>query len=290
MSLKKLSAGALIAVGAFALAAALAAAKVETRSNSTTIASHQTGSTTAKCPKGSEAVAGGFASPGFDPTFMGPAILDVASTRAGQRRWRTRGFNFGGPVVLPKDKRGVATTTGKLIGFTYCNADKPGLKVESGSASVPPFANGSATAKCPSGSEAVSGGFASPGDPGTEGNVAFPFTSKRVGDDKWRVVGFNSDETDPEKLVAFAYCDKHGPRLKTESKHVVVPGKQKRSTTANCGHGDKAYSGGYAAELDVHRNGAFTFTSKRTNGGDWTAAAEGSRNGGQLTVFAYCKT
>jgi hypothetical protein len=279
VSPRRLAVGVLIAGATFALVGAIAAAKIKTRSNSTTIAVQQSGSTTAKCPKGSEPVAGGFASPGFDPTFMtGPGIVATTSKRAGHHAWKTGAFNFGAP----------SASKGKEIGFAYCDTHKPRLKASSGSTSVPAFENGSATATCPGGSEAVSGGVVGFGPSDA---VVIPFTSKRVGDDKWKVFGFNNDQTHAEQLTAFAYCDKHGPGLKKESKHVTVPQQEKRSATAKCGRGEKAYSGGYAAKVRPGADGSFAFTSKKTKGGDWTAAAEGNgMSPGPFTVFAYCKT
>lgn len=279
MSPRRLAVG-ILAVGAtFALVGAIAAAKIKTTSKSTTIAAQQFGTTTAHCPRGSEAVAGGFASPHFDPQFNGPGIVATTSKRVGDRAWKTSAFNFGAPSAL----------TGKEIGYAYCDTHKPGLKtVSSGSTSVPAFGNGSATATCPGGSEAVSGGFVGFGPLDA---VVIPFTSKRVGDHRWKVVGFNNDNTNPEDLKAFAYCDKHGPGLKAESAHVTVPSQTTRSATAKCGHGKSAYSGGYAGQVDTAADGPFAFKSKRTKGGDWTGTAEGN-NGpttGRFTVFAYCK-
>jgi hypothetical protein len=280
VSPRRLVVGVLIAGATFALVGAIAAAKIKTRSNSTTIAAQQFGSTTAKCPKGSEPVAGGFASPGFDPTFMtGPGIVATTSKRAGHHAWKTGAFNFGAP----------SASTGKEIGFAYCDTHKPRLRqVSSGTTSVPAFGNGSATATCPGGSEAVSGGVIGFGPLDA---TVIPFTSKRVGDHKWKVVAFNNDQTNAEKLTAFAYCDKHEPGLRKESNHVTVPQQEKRSATAKCGRGEKAYSGGYAAKVDQQADGAFAFTSKKTKGGDWTGAAEGNGDSpGPFTVFAYCKT
>ncbi len=264
MSPRRLAIGVLVAGATFALVGAFAAAKIKTRSKSTTIAAQDFGTAAAKCPKGSEAVAGGFASLGFDPEFKGPAIFASGSKRVGHRAWKTSGFNFGG-------------ATGKEVGYAYCDTHKPGLKVESNGTSVPAGSTASATATCPGGSEAVSGGFVGFGP--LDASV-IPFTSKRVGDHKWKVSGFNNDHTNPEDLKAFAYCDKHGPGLKAESAHVTVPSQATRSVTAKCRHGKRAYSGGYV--------GPFAFKSKKTKGGDWTATFQG--NGpGPFTVFAYCK-
>ena len=273
MSPRRLAVGVLIAGATFALVGAIAAAGIKTTSKSTTIVAQQFGTTTADCPRGSEAVAGGFASPGFDPTFVGSGIVESGSKRVGDRAWKTSGFNWG-------------LATGKEVGYAYCDTHEPGLKVESGSTSVPAYSNGSATATCPGGSEAVSGGVAGFGPLDA---VVLPFTSKRVGDDTWKVVGFNYDGDNPEHLKAFAYCDKHGPGLKAESAHVTVPVETSRSATAKCGRGKSAYSGGYAGQVG-DGDGPFTFRSKKTNGGDWTATAEGNGpSTGRFTVFAYCK-
>jgi hypothetical protein len=271
-----------IAGATFALVGAIAAARIKTRSESTTIASADIGKTTVRCPRGSEPVAGGFASPGFDPQFGDASILPSASKRGRHRAWKTMGFNFG-------------DATGKQVGYAYCDTHKPGLKAKSDSTSVPPLSIRSATAECPGGSEAVSGGFWGFGPLDA---YVIPFTSKRVGDDSWKVSGFNNDFSNPEDLAAFVYCDKHEPGLRAESAQVTVPNDTARSATANCGRGRKAYSGGYAGQVNpdsgggnLDPEGPFTFKSKRTKGGDWTAAAEGSGDGspGRLTVFAYCK-
>jgi hypothetical protein len=274
VSLRRLVVGILTAGATFALVGAIAAAGIKTTSSRTTIASQDFGTTTAHCPRGSEAVAGGFASPGFDPTFTGPGITAEDSKRVGDRAWKTSGFNFGG-------------ATGKEVGYAYCDTHKPGLTAKSDTTSVPPSSNGSATATCPGRSEAVSGGFAGFGP---LDDAVFPFTSKRVGDDRWKVVGFNQDNTNAEDLKAIVYCDKHGPGLKAKSAHVSVPTETKRSATARCGRGKSAYSGGYAGQVGAQADGPFAFRSKRTKGGDWTAAAQG--NGpttARFTVFAYCK-
>src|SRR4051794_5598086 len=151
MSVRRAAVGVLIAAGALAVVAGIATAKLKTRSDSTTIAADGNGSATAKCPRGSEAVAGGFSAPGFDPTFgAGPSNLPFTSKRTSDRRWKTQAHNFG------------STESGRLISYAYCNTHQPGLKVRSKRRLLSAGDPGSATATCPSGSEAVSGGFGSP--------------------------------------------------------------------------------------------------------------------------------
>jgi hypothetical protein len=273
--MRRLAVGVLIAGATFVMVGAIATARIKTASDRVTIAGggFGFGTATAHCPRGSEAVAGGFASPGFDPEFTGPGILPEDSKRAGERAWKTSGFNFGGD-------------TGKEVGYAYCDTRKPGLSGKSDTVSIPPLSNGSATATCPRGSEAVSGGFSGFGP---LDSAVFPYTSKRVGDRSWKVVGRNSDQNNAEDLKAFAYCDKHEPGLDAKSAHVSVPDQTARSVTAKCGHGKSAYSGGYAGQVDSN-NGPFAFKSKKSKGGDWSAAAEGNRTGpGRFTVFAYCR-
>jgi hypothetical protein len=277
VSTRRVAISAVIAAGALALAVGVATARIESHSKSTTIAGGASRGATAKCPQGSEAVAGGFAAPGFDPTYDGRSILDFTSKRVGDRRWKTRGHNFS--------ENG---TPGKLISFAYCDTEQPGLSFRSEIVSLPAGSPGSATAKCPHGTEAVSGGFRSPDAGGGERQV-FGVASKRVGDREWKVFAYNNDDGHRQRLVAFAECDRHQPGLRTESKSVKVRLVRKRSATANCGHGHKAFSGGFGARVNGNGSGPFPFKSKRTKRG-WRAAAVGSGAGAHpFTVFAYCK-
>jgi hypothetical protein len=276
VSARRVAVSVLIAAGALAVAAGMATAKLETRTKTKTIAGGASGGATAKCPKGSEAVSGGFAAPGFDPTYDGRSILPFTSRRVGDRRWKTRGHNFS-ESGMP----------GRLISFAYCDTHQPGLKTRSKIASLPSGSPGSATARCPHGTEAVSGGFRSPDAAGGERQV-FGVASKRVGDRKWKVFAYNNDDSHRQRLVAFAECDKHQPGLRTESKQVKIRRVRKRAATAHCGHGHKPVSGGFGAVVNGIGSGPFPFKSKRTKHG-WRAAAVGSGAGAHpFTVFAYC--
>ena len=278
MSLRRVAVSALIAAGVLAIAAGIATAKLQTRSKSTTIAADGNGKATAKCPRGSEAVSGGFAAPHFDPNFSGRSILPFGSKRAGDRKWKTKGYNFA------------STQSGKLITYAYCDTHQPGLKVRSKTTSLQPFHPGSVTAKCPSGSEAVSGGFASP-DASTGGDAVLGVASKRVSQNKWKVFAYNNDDTNSQRLVAYAYCDTHQPGLQAKSKRVLVPLAKKRSVTAKCRHGSKAVSGGFSAKVNGNADGPFVFASKRATRTKWRASAAGNGAGTHpFKVFAYCKS
>ena len=280
MSARRFAVSLLVAAGALAVTAGIATARIQTKSQGKTIAADTNRKATAKCQRGSEAVSGGFAAPRLDPTFTERSILPFTSKRKGHRKWKTQGHNFAD------------TQSGRLISFAYCDTHEPGLKVRSKTKTLPAFDPGSATARCPRGSEVVSGGFASPDALPRRGDAMFTFTSKRKGQRKWKVSAYNNDPVNPQRLVAFAYCDEHQPGLRTRSANVNIPLAEKRSRTAECRHGRKAYSGGYKGSVDTIANGPFPFVSKRARGGDWkvNAAGNGSRGGPfPFTVFAYCK-
>ena len=161
---------------------------------------------------------------------------------------------------------------------------------------------GTAVATCPKGSEAVSGGFASPNSADQGRDATYPFTSKRVGDRKWKVRAINNDRQHSRKLKAFAYCDKREPGLDVESDQVAVPDNGKRTLDLGCRHGDKPLSGGYASTLQPGgRGAAFAFTSRPISGDRWRVSAFGTMAGGgakvarrraiagTLTAFVYCK-
>lgn len=266
----------------FAATAAIVEAKLSSRSKSVQVSALQPGSVAAKCPPGSEAVAGGFASPGFNAAFgPGPSILEFGSERINDRTWQTSGRNYG------------ESASGKLVAYAYCDKHEPGLIVKSKTRTVPPASAGRAVAKCPRGSEAVSGGFADP-DASADGESAtYPFTSKRVGDRKWKVQAANNDSDAPRKLSAFASCDKREPGLRAKSKSKRIHKEVESSLAPKCRHGDQVVSGGYASHVThtpTSIKAAFSVASKRQGARTWRVSAFGSGGSAKLTAFAYCTT
>jgi hypothetical protein len=161
---------------------------------------------------------------------------------------------------------------------------------------------GTAVAKCPKGSEAVSGGFSSPDNADQGEDATYPFTSKRVGDRKWKVRAINNDFVQRRTLRAFVYCDKSEPGLDVRSDEVAVPDDGKRTLDLGCRHGDKPLSGGYASTIAASgRSAAFAFTSRPISNDRWRVSAFGSRAGGgaklnrgrvtagTLTAYVYCR-
>jgi hypothetical protein len=142
------------------------------------------GVATARCPRGKEAVAGGFDAPETE-------LLITRSKRVGKRRWEV-GF-LSGP--------GIETTAVAL-----CDKHEPELKTKQKTTTLADDETKSIAAKCKRTQELRSGGFEAEydittGDPGSS-----IVGSRRQGKRRWEAtsVAFNGT---PE-LVAYAYCDK----------------------------------------------------------------------------------
>jgi hypothetical protein len=234
---------------------------------------------TASCPSGSEAVSGGFSAPGFDPQFMGASNIPFGSRRAGDDSWTVDGKNFGG-------------TSGTMFSYAYCDTHEPNLAVATKTTSIAFSTNDSAAATCPRGSEVFSGGWQSPKNV-TGDNAFFAFTSKRLGNRKWKVTAFNDDNTNAHNLKVFAYCDKRQPGLVERSKSTTVAGGVKTSLDVKCPNGRQAVSGGFeSATVNSEADAAFTFTSRRMVPSTWRTSAYGngpSTTTSPITAFAYCK-
>jgi phage terminase large subunit-like protein len=258
-----------VLVGLVGVAASAAALK--TKSASTTIASGDDGSATAKCKRGTEAVAGGFKSPGFITpldSVAGPAVFSFESRRDGRRTLLGSAHNSG-------------SDTGTLVVQTYCDTDKPRLKTLSASSATIDFLDDdSATARCGKGSEAVWGGFDSPD---------LSIGSSREGRRKWTASAVNFN--DPAPLTVYAYCDKSEPGLKTKAKSTTIGHDQVGTATAKCKRGSEAVSGGYFApggfDLDVGSE-IYFYESHRKGKRKWTASGLNQGDPAKLTTFAYC--
>jgi hypothetical protein len=166
---------------------------VETRT--TTVAGGGHATLTPKCPRGREAVSGGFESdtPGSD----GFTNFAYTSKRSGDRAWKTAVLN---PDMSPHGVRA----------FAYCEKHGPNLVSRSASKKVSLLNTTSITAKCPKGAKAFSGGYKSTfTQSSNETSTSIAFTSKRSGDQRWKVstigVALNGTATPPTE-TAIAYC------------------------------------------------------------------------------------
>src|SRR3954453_18760643 len=118
-----------LVITAFIAWAALASAALSEHLKSVTIPPQEDRPATASCPSGTEAVSGGFASPGFDPLFDGASNLPFGSRRAGADGGKVDSKNFG-------------TTSGTMSSFVYCDRHEPGLVKATKTTSIAAETNG----------------------------------------------------------------------------------------------------------------------------------------------------
>lgn len=249
------------------------------RRAATDVPAQQTGSATANCKPGQVALAAGFAAPGWDPsTASGGPVARFGSMPAGTRGVKTTGFNFG------------ETETHELESFAYCGKRARPPQTRSKRVEVAPGTLGSVTAKCPQGSRAISGGFAT-------NRGVITLTSKRAGSSGWEVAGFNIDDSGNPGgawLAAYAFCKTPGPAIVTESRAATV-GTGFLNSTVRCPDNGKALAGGFDGHisgLGGQLTAAGALDSKRTaDGHAWTTSSlsVSAPTLATITTYAYCR-
>jgi hypothetical protein len=174
--------------------------KLKQKAESTTIPEDEDdiGTVSVKCPRGGEAVSGGFV----------PEVLDAdgndfnfvtESRRTGKRSWKVSAYNNSGDPL-------------ELTAFVYCAKEKIGLKTKSATAETDESdVNIDAKAKCRKGQRAISGGFTGTlqADPDTFSREVFsqPFVSRPAGKRGWLAgIGAYPDMGFVDELKTFAYC------------------------------------------------------------------------------------
>jgi hypothetical protein len=157
-------------------------------SSSTTVPNGGLESLTVRCPRGGEAVWGGFKAPGSG--FNQVAVFE--SRRLGKRRWRVTG-------------QGTSLSESRLKAFAYCAKHKLGLTEKVATTrSAQDTVILARKARCKKGEVAVSGGFASTLDEDVYVQV---FRSRRAGKRGWKAAAgsYPSSGTLTEWDV-YAYC------------------------------------------------------------------------------------
>jgi hypothetical protein len=277
-----------VAIALVGIAASAVGALKEKSASTTITSAEKFDSTTATCKRGSTAVAGGFEGTGYEQGVT-PQLLPVDSARAGKRQWTSAGAFF----------LSAGTTSGEFTSYAYCDDSKPRLKTKSATTTLAdsgsPDAIGSATAKCKRGSVAVSGGFDSSDFLNNfSGPAIFPLSSRREGKRKWTVSAFN-DGQEAGELVAYAYCDKSEPRLKTKTESATVELFPDASfATAKCRKKSRVVSGGFDSP-DYDPSGTeeetFPFASRRSGKRGWSVGGFNVSTSRTLDIvaYAYCE-
>ena len=117
----------------------------------------------------------------------------------------------------------LSTETGAILPLAYCTQLK-GKQITASGNGVAENSIGTATATCPAGYRAVSGGFDSPGFDLNGGGHVLTLTSLRLGDNAGRRAAPTPIRRRrfPGQLVAYAYCLKGRPRITTVSVDTTV--------------------------------------------------------------------
>lgn len=245
-------------------------AKLKTKSASETLSTGEFDDVTAKCKRGTKAVAGGFDS---DIDFGGPteAIIPYMSRAEGGRKWTSAGLNFEDP--------------GELTSFAYCRDQK--IKRRSEEETLSGGETETLTARCPQGTKVASGGFDNPDFVLNGTNIAiFPNESMKTGKREWTVSASNL-APDSGELVAQVNCHER-KGLKTADEDVFITEAGVHDVVAKCAAGRRVVSGGFDYSLEPSL-GAFVFSSHKIGKREWEIKAIDVIDEATLTAFAYCE-
>jgi hypothetical protein len=231
----------------------------------------------------SRALAGGFIAPGFSPQ-NNVTTIRTRLVRTSRHAWEVGATSIG-------------TETGAILPLAYCTQLKGKQITVSAKTDVAENSIGTATATCPSGYRAVSGGFDSPGFDLNGGGHVLALTSIRLGDNAWQVSGVNPDfggGVSPGQLVAYVYCLKGKPRITTVSVDATVNTGDPVNVDVLCPARTRALSGGFDGHISVGPNGlsaAGTIDSYRLDPRTgWRATAtDAGEDPALVSSYVYCE-
>lgn len=150
---------------------------------------------------------------------------------------------------------------------------------------------GTATATCPRGSRAISGGWLAGSTTGGQ-SFPFPYESRRLGLRSWRTsVALGAGTMSETRLTTFVYCSRRARRAIVRRASAELPGSQwgMATATARCPRGRKATAGGFLGPAEIPDVFGFITESWRRGPRAWSATVvDGTAGGGAFTVFAYC--
>jgi hypothetical protein len=276
-----------------AVTSSLAAAKLITRSSTSEVpvwtGDPDTGSashTPRSCDRYGEAVSGGFANPDFSRATSTMYLFGFNPTqgRPVGSSWRATVVNLGT----------AANGSGTLRVFAYCAVrERPRLFRRTATTTIRGRHTGGATARCPRGSEAMSGGFSML--PRRGENPYYPYVklfgyeSRRIGNRRWHASAVNMKRHGKDRFIVLVKCDPRVPGLRGRSKQVEVPTNGTASVGVSCGDKRKAVSGGFEGKVRVPSgDGTFPFRLNRITHRRWRAAAFDEGTAAPFTAYVYC--
>jgi hypothetical protein len=262
-----------------------------------------TGTATATCPKGTVPIAGGWNSPS---SVRQSFITVYASTRSGKRSWTVSGV-INGFVTPPATQWKL-----NLTAYAYCRTGSP-LKSQTKTLSLTlaqnNFTAATATAKCPKGTIALSGGFRIP-IPNTS-TAGWVHQSSRQSARSWSMTttAVTANNTPSMLLQTIAYCAPGAAAPATRKTTVPAPPSDSPpgafpptpgapptvAKSPKCGGGLQMISGGFRSpSVTVPPPGSstipFVYESRRLgNAGPWkTSMFNPGVNPTTLTSTGYC--
>jgi hypothetical protein len=177
---------------------------------------------------------------------------------------------------------------GRQRTIVYCAPRRAGLHLVEARKRVAPGTTVTATATCPPGTEAVSGGF-SDRWAGTMGPLVFGFRSRRVGSRGWQASAINTSSSGASTLIVMVSCDPLRPHLSARTETITVPAARTNSSDVDCGRGRHAWSAGFESPVrDWSQGGVFPYLFKRIRHRAWRAAAFSTGPPAPFTLHVYC--
>lgn len=230
---------------------------------------------TARCNRGTQVASGGFAAPDRVYAGGGPYTDILSAERRSKREFVVRAENF-------------SSTKGTVYSYAYC-ADLGPITIADASKTLEGRRSGIATARCPEGLTAVSGGFTGKSLKGGRPEMV-PYLSKRSGTNGWKAGAENGAFNGSAKLIVSAYCADLASAPEVEVNDVRVQDLSMPSAGASCRGGEQAIAGGFdAATRHGYAAGASVFSSHRKQGGArWKIEMINGGRDRHLRVYAYC--
>lgn len=165
-----------------------------------------------------------------------------------------------------------------------------------GSVVVPAFGTAGATASCPKGTRALSGGFSAP-EFDNNGRATVRYSSTRAGKRSWRVEAAGlGDSSGP--IVAHAYCQKPPLRVRVARATTMLQPNSMGSVTATCRKGEQAIGGGFGSPQFELLGGAHSLALGSHRAGRRAWRVEGFNPqfdestpvvAGDLSALAFCR-
>ena len=264
---------------------------------------------TASCPPGLIAVGGGFLSP---PILVGgsPTDLNIVyeSRRSGESAWQVSAVreDASGPgpdlaLTATVDCRSTRLATKKPSGKKATAAKKKKKRrltvTEVSASSQSAASSGSqadATATCPTGTQALGGGFSSSPTPQLSGSVAFPifWTDRRTGPTTWQAA-LSSSGNVARTVTSFAYCAT-GLKIAETSGSATLPGSGPAASSAAavtplCPGGKALLGGGFSNTPATATSAIALLSGSSAVNGSWRLdALNDSTIDGTIASFGYC--